>query len=708
MKIKAVSMKQYSVLLMLMLGIVLTVGYSPVKAQSKINIGAEIWIEPGQTKEDIYGWFKLSSENKMYSARLFMMWNYIEAKPGTFDFTLYDWAFEAANKYGVKIEATLCAIHGPVGINKVFHGRPQFNELFSSEELMRRSAIYIEKTVKRYKDNKALGSWWILNEPRRFDATSELATKKLQEWAKNKHKTIEKVNEAWIEDYKSFEEIKYDPLWAKGSYFYWPVPSIDWYQFQRDFLTFNLSWIASEIRKHDTKTVITLNPANVFESAHQYDLPNYGKFNDILGASMHASWQLRFMEREQYGYAVAGISEILKGAAPEGKFWISELQGGNNTWSGKTPMCPDSLDLAQWIWTGIGSGARKVVYWALNYRKQGIEAGEWGLFGFRGEATDRSRVTKQMNEVLEKHEVFFKDAKPYKPKISLILSPETMRVLLHIDAFESGARLFDKDAHLRSIMMWFVALQEMGYQVNIRYLNDYEWDSTEQGRVAILANAIAIPTELVSKMERFVNSGNRLIAEGLTGFFDEYETNTFQTGFDMENLLGGRMTDLRFIDDLQSFRLDNLVSDIPAYTWKPLLQATSKTATVAGRDKGDVIALRNRFGKGETLWVPACFSLGALPSNTKSLSLLANKELNAVLVNQPFYFKDYSKNALLRIMQNGNNYLTVVTNNAKETINIELVNRLNLKPTIIFGDKESLNGDRVSLGGKQTLVVLWK
>lgn len=42
-------------------------------------------------------------------------------------------------------------------------------------------------------------------------------------------------------------------------------------------------------------------------------------------------------------------------------------------------MCPDSLDLAQWIWTGIGSGARKVVYWSLNYRKQGIEAGEWGV-----------------------------------------------------------------------------------------------------------------------------------------------------------------------------------------------------------------------------------------------------------------------------------------------------------------------------------------
>lgn len=675
-------------------------------AQDKINIGAEIWIEPGQTKEEIDTWFKMSANNKMYSARLFIMWNFIESKPGTFDFTLYDWAFEAANKYGVDIEATLCAIHGPVSVSNIFQGRPQFNELFSSQALMDKAAVYIEKTVTRYKDNKALGSWWILNEPRRFDATSELATNKLQEWIKNKYKDIKVVNEKWIQSYKNFSDIKYDPLWTTGSYFYWPVPSIDWHLFQRDFLTYNLEWIASEIRKYDNKHLITMNPANVFESAHQYDLPTYKRFNDVLGASMHASWQLRFMERDMYAYAVAGISEILRGAAPEEKFWISELQGGNNIWSGKTPMCPDSLDLAQWIWTGIGSGARKIVYWALNYRKQGIEAGEWGLFGFRGEETDRSRVTRQMNEVLENNQDFFEKSKPYKAKISLILSPETMRVLLHIHPFDTGVRLFDKDAHIKSLMMWFVALQERGYQVDIRYLNDYEWESNEQGRVAILANAIAIPSEIISRIEKFVSNNNYLISEGLTGFFDEYETNTFQSGFELEKLLGGRMTDLRLIDDVNRFEINSI--EMPALAWKPLLQITAKTAKSIGQDKSDIIAIKNNFESGQTCWIPACFSLGALPGNTEPLSAFAHSELKGIQESQPFYFKSYTKGALLKILKNGNRYLTVISNNGKNDITIDIVNKLNLIPRIIWGNKKMLKNQTVSLSERETLIIIWE
>lgn len=155
-----------------------------------------------------------------------------------------------------------------------------------------------------------------------------------------KYGSIEEVNRAWITDYDSFDDICYNPLWTTGDYFYWPVPCVDWYQVQRDFLTFNLRWIHGCIRLYDKTTPVTMNPANVFESAHQYDLPSYSDIFDIYGASMHASWQLRFLDREQYGYAVAGISDMLKAHAPGGRFWVSELQGGNNIFSGARPCVP--------------------------------------------------------------------------------------------------------------------------------------------------------------------------------------------------------------------------------------------------------------------------------------------------------------------------------------------------------------------------------
>lgn len=143
--------------------------YGTVHAQQSIDIGAEVWIEPGQTPEQIDRWFRLAADNGMYSVRLFLMWNYIEARPGTFDFSLYDAAFAAANRHGVRIEATLCAIHGPAWLSEKFRGRPQFNELFASEEVLVRATEYIRQTVTRYRGDRALESWWVLNEPRRFD-----------------------------------------------------------------------------------------------------------------------------------------------------------------------------------------------------------------------------------------------------------------------------------------------------------------------------------------------------------------------------------------------------------------------------------------------------------------------------------------------------------------------------------------------------------
>ena len=83
-------------------------------AQRHINVGAEVWIEPNQTPEEIDMWFKRMSDNKMRSARVFLMWNYIEVAPGKYDFSIADLAFEKAKKHGVELEVSLFCAHAPV------------------------------------------------------------------------------------------------------------------------------------------------------------------------------------------------------------------------------------------------------------------------------------------------------------------------------------------------------------------------------------------------------------------------------------------------------------------------------------------------------------------------------------------------------------------------------------------------------------------
>ena len=67
-------------------------------AQERIDVGAELWIEPSQTEAEVEGWVKIMAESKMRSARIFLMWNYIETAPKVYDFHLYDALFRAAEK----------------------------------------------------------------------------------------------------------------------------------------------------------------------------------------------------------------------------------------------------------------------------------------------------------------------------------------------------------------------------------------------------------------------------------------------------------------------------------------------------------------------------------------------------------------------------------------------------------------------------------
>ncbi len=106
----------------------------------------------------------------------------------------------------------------------------------------------------------------------------------------------------------------------------------------------------------------------------------------------------------------------------------------------------------------------------------------WGCSASASEATRPLRaLTAEMNRVLARHNDFFSGAKPWQGTVTLLLSPETMRLLLHIDPFECGARRFDRNAHIQSLLSWFMALQKMGCQVDIRYLQDYDWESEQTG-----------------------------------------------------------------------------------------------------------------------------------------------------------------------------------------------------------------------------------
>ncbi|MBE6197235.1 MAG: hypothetical protein E7141_01000 [Rikenellaceae bacterium] len=677
-------------------------------AQRRIDVGAEVWIEPGQTPEELDMWFSRMADNKMRSARIFLMWNYIETSPTTYDFSIADMAFEAAKKHGVEIEASLFCTHAPTFYGEQYWYRTQRHTLLWSREIQEASAKFIEACVTRYRNHPALGTWWILNEARGFTATSPLAVEFTQDWVRKKYGTIERLNEAWRTDYKSFEEVKYEERWVSNRSFMWTGANYDWCDIQRDFLTYNFRWIGDQIRKHDSKHPVTTNPADFFFSADKYDLAEHRNILDIFGASMHAAWQLRAMNRDQYGYAVSGICEILRAHAPNNHFWVSEMQGGNNIFSGQTPICPDRNDLAQWVWSSIGTGARKVIYWSSNYRRQSGEAGEWGVFGFKGEDTDRSLVTKEINEVLEKHGDFFAESKPELSNITLILSPETQRMLRHIRNERVGVREWDIMAQTRTTFMWYEALLELGCQPQMRYMSDYEWEKHGKGDVVVIANAATMPSDIIPRIEKFVERGGKVIIEGLTGFYDEKAECTLLHKFGIERLVGGVFEDIRYRETPQYFSIES-IGKVQGHAWHPIVRATAPTATVIGNGAEGDVALHNCLGEGEVWWLTPSISMScAARNNSSELATVCKALLGKDITAQPFRFAEFADSALMRTLRKGDDYITILTNNKRTPCTLKLIAPKGLTATPIFGTARFSKSGRVSLGDRETLVLRWK
>src|SRR4051812_23697975 len=66
-------------------------------------IGAEVFIEPGQSPQQIDTWFKRMKESGMTITRIRLFESYMHKPDGTWDFVLYDEAYKAGEKYNIKI-----------------------------------------------------------------------------------------------------------------------------------------------------------------------------------------------------------------------------------------------------------------------------------------------------------------------------------------------------------------------------------------------------------------------------------------------------------------------------------------------------------------------------------------------------------------------------------------------------------------------------
>jgi beta-galactosidase len=641
-------------------------------------IGAEVFIEPGQTKEEIDTWFKTMKDQKFTVCRIRMFEAYMKKADGTWDFSLFDNAFISAEKYGIKVFANPFYYTEKTDIGGFKYPR--------DESHLQSIALFLKEMTLHFSRFKSLYGYVLINEPGGgILPKTEFTRMKFLEWSETHIR-------------KEYTDKGYPVL-------------MDLYEqeFQKDYGTWFLKWLAEEISKYDITHEIHVNNHNIFVNCAEYDFTEWRKFLTTFGGSAHASWHFGYFSRQQYGIAMSANCEILRSGAGSIPWWMTELQGGNNTFSGQSPICPTKEEIAQWIWIIIATEGKGSMFWCLNPRSSGIEAGEWSLLDFQNKPTDRMIEATNVAETINRNAGLFAKLKEVESGINILYIRQSLWAESKMaEGSTPDYEARNKGGVMKSALGYFEALSEMGINANLKAYEEFDFSRSDyNGQTIILAHQISLPDRYHADLENFVDRGGKLIVDGLTAFFDENLHNTMKTGFTFGNLFGGNISEFKLIDNLFATSING--NNLTSHLWRGYI-VPGKGKSIAASD-GRTIAVRNKFGKGEVLWIPSLIGLGSrIQQDYSQLAAFLDNEFRTSLLNIPIRFESLQKNALMKTLSSPNSLVTVIVNKstAEKSISLSMTNP-KLNATLLYGNMQGkVTGKTVRIMPEETMVIEWK
>ena len=636
-------------------------------------IGAQVFIEPGQTKENIEGWFDTLAQAGMQVCRIRLHESHVN-NDGKWDFSLYDFAFDCAQRNGIKVFVTLFPNDSKrsVGGEKFPESRKHFKEV----------GIYIDKAVEHYKNHPALYAWVIQNEPGVGGVIpdNEFTDHARAQWQKRCGKS---GGEGFIKN--SYDEEK----------------------FLLAYETWYLGWMADRIRKQDKVHDLHLNNHQIFCNVAEYDFVAWRSFLSTLGASAHPSWHYGYFTRDQYPMAMAANCNVIRSGAGELPYWVTELQAGNNLYSGNIPICPTSDEITQWLWTCIGNGAEGVVFWSLNPRSATGEPGEWALLTLDHKPSERFEAAREVVSVLKENENVFATADKLEVPVTVLYNRESLwaeKKMQHGGVRQDEGR--SPGAVMKEALGLYQACTENGIIPAMSEIREFDWEKGDYtGQMLIVANQVALPDEYAGKLERFVSLGGKLVVTGLTGFWGSDNVCLACTDFIYKDLFGGEFKDVRYVGDEFDIVMNDPAIALPSHMWMSSLSLSTATGAAVCGD--EAVCARNSYGNGEVLWIPSLVGLGKRRNADMGLASLLQTELAEISLPVRFAFP--AENLLMNTLECADGLVTVIINKGQKPVVMPLTAESACSPEVLYSSHggDVLAGSIANLHPEETIVVKW-
>jgi beta-galactosidase len=582
----------------------------------------------------------IANEYKFNIIRIYCSWVYLNPEPDQFDFTEIEEVLNDCDQLGLKVLMGAVIEEAPYWLEAA-HPESRFVDALGAPQRLQTASINMSggwpslcmdwtpvrdaaetflrelaKVVSKYSSMYAYDVW---NEPHlepsgghEFNASTdqklycycEKTIASFQNWLKQRYGTLEKLSEAWVRRYPSWDVI--DPPRGPGSYVDW----VDWRRFMIERSTEEMRFRVKTLRAVDTRSILE---SHVFSQAAILPLALQA-INPWRLAELMETWGLSNFPRWQESPIYFGAAQIeLTRAAAAGKpFWITELQGGHGSNGIRRSMQMRPRDIRVWNWMLVAMGGRGIVYWCYLTEATGTESTGFGLVERDGSASERVLEAAQDHKLIQAQWEIIKDYKP---------NPE-VAVLVDIDnALLTFAMSGKEDASTKSFAGYYKALWNS--DLLVEFIEPQSLRDGDKYRVIIAPWHLIGKKDTCDHLRRFVESGGTLLLE--TGFasYDEHMVyNPIVPAFGLADVFGYREQESLYMmqeDGRDNPKSEHLPESDRVYveghlTFTEPISATIKahtfltpiapgSAKVIATYESTPVAVTKKVGKGQVCYV---------------------------------------------------------------------------------------------------------
>jgi beta-galactosidase len=469
--------------------------------------------------------------------QLWVMWSWVEAKPGKFNYDDYDRIIDCAEANGLKVVlSTIAEVH-PYWIHRVVpdcelvtnRGQKVVSEnrnechnglspggCFDHPEVWKRMSGFIRETAAHYQGRKNLAGWDAWNELRwNVGADGPVCycrhtVKRYREWLEERFGSLDGLNREWLRRYDSWEDVMPGKN-TKGPY----TSSMSFAHF--------LTWRSNRHAADRYKIIKALHPDRAVTVHGSIPCMKHvgweGGFDqalnrgndwfiadelDGIGCSNFPAWAN--MRNADFTVGM----EMIHSAAREKRFWVSELQGGSaNGWfTVSNPV--RAVDQQRWIWNSIACGADTVLLWCWRDEVFCGEANGFGISGNDGFAAERIAAMQHTGTLLKKHARLIDGYRPAAADVAILFSPQTYYLYW---AQEATAQ-----RPLNSIAGFAKAM--IRQSIPFKIVEEAHLEELAGVKILFLPKTTVLDDGTIKTLQRFVESGGTLYCEAETGAWD--------------------------------------------------------------------------------------------------------------------------------------------------------------------------------------------